>query len=112
MSFVTQSAISGSGQHVQRKPLTVYLVIGPNELTTCYRFARLIVQACLNALSVERKPDDRRVLLLDEQAQLKQMESITSAIALLLGYRARIWSMRRAPSNQRRRGAARPEFPH
>ena len=90
--FLSRSTFDFS--ELRTKPLTVYLMIGPNELNTYYRFARLIVQACLNALSVEPKPDDRRVLLLlDEQAQLKQMESITSAIALLRGYRVRIWSV-------------------
>jgi type IV secretion system protein VirD4 len=74
--------------------MTIYLMIPPNELNTYYRFARLIVQACFNALSVEPKPGDRRVLLLlDEQAQLKYMETVVSAIALLRGYRVRIWSV-------------------
>jgi type IV secretion system protein VirD4 len=72
----------------------VYFMLPPNELNTYYRFARLIVQACFNALSVEPKPNDRRVLLLlDEQAQLKYMETVASAIALLRGYRVRIWSV-------------------
>ena len=79
---------------LRTEPMTVYLMIPPNELNTYYRFARLIVQACFNALSVEPKPGDLRVLLLlDEQAQLKYMETVVSAIALLRGYRVRIWSV-------------------
>ena len=79
---------------LRREPLTIYFMLPPNELNTYYRFARLIVQACLNALSVEPKPGDRSVLLLlDEQAQLRHMESIEGAIALLRGYRTRIWSV-------------------
>jgi hypothetical protein len=67
--------------------MTIYFMLPPNELNTYYRFARLIVQACINSLSVEPKTGDRRVLLLlDEQAQLKSMESIVNAIALLRGY--------------------------
>lgn len=75
-------------------PTTVYLMLPPNELNTYPQFARLMVQSCLNALSVEPKEGDRSVLLiLDEQAQLKRMESVSSAIALLRGYRVRIWSI-------------------
>ena len=83
-----------SFRQLRTEPMTIYCMLPPNELNTYYRFARLIVQSCLNALSVEPKEGDRRVLLLlDEQAQLRHMESIESAIALLRGYRVRIWSV-------------------
>lgn len=79
---------------LRREPVTIYFILPPTELNTYYAFARLMVQACLNAMSVEPKAGDRRVLLLlDEQAQLKYMESIVSAVALLRGYRVRIWSV-------------------
>ena len=91
-AFLSRSTFDFS--ELRTQPMTVYLMIPPNELNTYYRFARLIVQACFNALSVEPKPGDRRVLLLlDEQAQLKYMESVVSAIALLRGYKVRIWSV-------------------
>jgi type IV secretion system protein VirD4 len=81
-------------RELRTQAMTIYFMLPPNELNTYYRFARLIVQACLNALSVEPKTGDRRVLLLlDEQAQLKSMDSIVSAIALLRGYKVRIWSV-------------------
>lgn len=91
-TFLSRSSFD-FGQ-LRTEPMTVYLMIPPNELNTYFRFARLIVQACFNALSVEPKPGDRRVLLLlDEQAQLKYMETVVSAIALLRGYKVRIWSV-------------------
>jgi type IV secretion system protein VirD4 len=90
--FLSRSTFDFS--ELRTKPMTIYFMLPPNELNTYYRFARLIVQACFNALSVEPKPNDRRVLLLlDEQAQLKYMETVASAIALLRGYRVRIWSV-------------------
>lgn len=91
-SFLSHSTFSF--KQLRTEPLTIYCMLPPNELSTYYRFARLIVQSCMNALSVEPKAGDRRVLLLlDEQAQLRHMESIENAIALLRGYRVRIWSV-------------------
>lgn len=79
---------------LRREAMTVYLMLPPNELKTYYRFARLLVQSCISALSVEPKANDRRVLLLlDELAQLQRMDSLESAIALLRGYRVRVWSI-------------------
>ncbi len=90
--FLSHSTFSF--KQLRTEPLTIYCMLPPNELSTYYRFARLIVQSCLNALSVEPQEGDRRVLLLlDEQAQLRHMESIENAIALLRGYRVRIWSV-------------------
>ena len=90
--FLSRSTFSF--KQLRTEPLTIYCMLPPNELNTYYRFARLIVQSCMNALSVEPKEGDRRVLLLlDEQAQLRHMETIESAIALLRGYRVRIWSV-------------------
>lgn len=90
--FLSRSTFSF--KQLRTEPLTIYCMLPPNELNTYYRFARLIVQSCMNALSVEPKDGDRRVLLLlDEQAQLRHMETIESAIALLRGYRVRIWSV-------------------
>jgi type IV secretion system protein VirD4 len=91
-AFLSHSTFSF--RQLRTEPLTIYCMLPPNELITYYRFARLIVQSCMNALSVEPKAGDRRVLLLlDEQAQLRHMESIENAIALLRGYRVRIWSV-------------------
>lgn len=91
-SFLSHSTFSF--RQLRTEPLTIYCMLPPNELSTYYRFARLIVQSCMNALSVEPREGDRRVLLLlDEQAQLRHMESIENAIALLRGYRVRIWSV-------------------
>lgn len=91
-AFLSHSTFSF--RQLRTEPMTIYCMLPPNELSTYYRFARLIVQSCMNALSVEPKAGDRRVLLLlDEQAQLRHMESIENAIALLRGYRVRIWSV-------------------
>ena len=81
-------------RELRTAPTTIYLMIPPTELNTYFRFARLMVQAGFNALTVEPKPEDRRVLmLLDEQAQLKNMDVVVNGIALLNGYRVRIWSV-------------------
>jgi type IV secretory pathway TraG/TraD family ATPase VirD4 len=53
-----------------------------------------MVQCFFNSLSKTPKANDRRVFaLLDEQAKLRHMEIIETSVALLRGYKVRIWSI-------------------
>lgn len=89
--------LSGSNfsfAHLRTRPMTVFCMFPPDELDTYYRFARLMVQSFFNSLAKTPKQKDRRVLaLLDEQAKLRHMEIIETSVALLRGYRVRIWSI-------------------
>jgi type IV secretion system protein VirD4 len=89
--------LSGSSfrfEKLRTHPVTVFCMFPPDELDTYYRFARLMVQAFFNSLAKTPKQKDRRVLaLLDEQAKLRHMEIIETSVALLRGYKVRIWSI-------------------
>jgi type IV secretory pathway TraG/TraD family ATPase VirD4 len=79
---------------LRKEPTTIYFMLELEELKTQYRFARLIVQSLFNALMTSPKYEDRRVLvLLDEQAQLGNMEVLQDAPAIMRGYKVRIWSI-------------------
>jgi type IV secretion system protein VirD4 len=66
----------------------------PDKLDTYFRFARLMVQCFFNKMAQTPAALDRPVLaLLDEQAKLRYMEIIETSVALLRGYRVRIWSI-------------------
>lgn len=79
---------------LRREPMTVYCMVPPAYLDTYYRFVRVMVQACFNALSgspiTERAPV---LMLLDEQAKLGGMNIIKTSAATLRGYNVRIWSI-------------------
>lgn len=89
--------LSGSSfrfEKLRTHPVTVFCMFPPDELDTYYRFARLMVQSFFNSLAKTPKQKDRRVLaLLDEQAKLRHMEIIETSVALLRGYKVRIWSI-------------------
>jgi type IV secretion system protein VirD4 len=88
------SASSFSFADLRKKPMTIFCMFPPHDLDTYYRFARLMTQCFFNSLSKTPKADDRRVLaLLDEQAKLRHMDIIETSVALLRGYKVRIWSI-------------------
>jgi type IV secretory pathway TraG/TraD family ATPase VirD4 len=81
-------------EDLRKELTTIYCMFPMEELKTQYRFARLIVQSLFNALMTSPKHDDGRVLiLLDEQAQLGNMQVLRDAPAIMTGYKVRIWSI-------------------
>jgi type IV secretory pathway TraG/TraD family ATPase VirD4 len=79
---------------LRRQPMTVYCMLPFRELDTYFRFSRLMVQSFFNAVATTPKPSDRRILaLLDEQAKLRHMDILESAVGLLPGYKVRLWSI-------------------
>lgn len=79
---------------LRKEPMTIYCMIPPDKLDTYYRFARLMVQCFFNRMAQSPAATDRPVLaLLDEQAKLRYMEIIETSVALLRGYKVRVWSI-------------------
>jgi type IV secretion system protein VirD4 len=82
-------------EDMRTQPMTVYCMLPSTELEKYNRFARLMVQSMFTALSRKLPAtSDRRVLvILDEIAQLRKMDIVEKAGALLNGYKVRIWSI-------------------
>jgi type IV secretory pathway TraG/TraD family ATPase VirD4 len=81
-------------EDLRQEPTTIYCMLDLRQLEGNFRFARLMVQCLFNSLMTSPEYNDRRVLvLLDEQAQLKNMEVLSSSTAIMRGYKVRIWSI-------------------
>jgi type IV secretion system protein VirD4 len=80
---------------MRRMPMTVYCMLPQDVNITYPNFSRLMVECFFSSFTKKLpRPDDNRVLvILDEQAQLKFMEIIANAPAILRGYKVRIWSI-------------------
>lgn len=79
---------------LRKEPMTIYCMIPPDKLDTYNRFTRLMVQCFFNKMAQSPTALDRPVLaLLDEQAKLRYMEIIETSVALLRGYKVRVWSI-------------------
>jgi len=78
---------------LRRRPASIYLVIGPNDMETLAPVARLFFQSAIAALqrSMPAKDDPFPVLLvLDEFRSLGRMEAISNAATTLRGYGGRM----------------------
>jgi type IV secretion system protein VirD4 len=91
-AFLSKSDFDFSDLRKER--CTIYLMIPPAEMQTYFRFARVLVQACLDTLSASPMNErDSVLVILDEQAKLRGMEVIETSAATLRGYNVRIWSV-------------------
>jgi len=91
-AFLSKSDFDFSDLRKER--CTVYLMIPPAEMLTYFRFARVLVQACLDTLAASPMNErDSVLVILDEQAKLRGMEIIETSAATLRGYNVRIWSV-------------------
>ena len=90
-AFLSKSDFDFSDLRKER--CTIYLMIPPAEMQTYFRFARVLVQACLDTLAASPMNErDSVLVILDEQAKLRGMEVIETSAATLRGYNVRIWS--------------------
>ncbi len=73
--------------------MSIYLVIPPDKLNSHAALLRLWVATLLDVL-IERKkrPEKANLFIIDEAAQLGEMESLRTAVTLLRGYGCRIWT--------------------
>ncbi|MEZ6123020.1 MAG: type IV secretory system conjugative DNA transfer family protein [Planctomycetaceae bacterium] len=74
-------------------PISIYLCIPPEKLTSHKSLLRLWMGTLLNTvLRREHRPKDRTLFLLDECAQLGSMPLLESAVTLMRGYGLQVWS--------------------
>lgn len=72
------------------RPVTVYVVIPSDMLTTHGAFMRLMISLCNDALQVDRRPAKQRIVfLLDEFANLGFLRPVLDGISLVGGYGAK-----------------------
>jgi type IV secretion system protein VirD4 len=75
------------------EPMTIYLVIPPNRLQSGGRLLRMWVGMLSSLLMGRRqRPRHSTLLLIDEAAQLGQMELFVTAMTLYRGYGIQCWS--------------------
>lgn len=74
-------------------PLSIYLVMPPHMLSTHAVAMRLWVGALMGAiLDRRRRPARRTLFLLDEAAQLGELNELRQALTLMRGYGLQTWS--------------------
>jgi len=74
-------------------PLSIYLVIPPDKLLTYQELLRVWVGNIFNLILQRRSQQDNNTLfILDEAAQLGELEALRQAITLLRGYGLQTWS--------------------
>ena len=74
------------------KPYTLYLVIPPEKLQSDANVLRLIIVAILKVIIARRKnPSLKELLVLDECAQLGQLNELRQVVTLLRGYGVLAW---------------------
>lgn len=74
-------------------PMTIYLVLPPDKLLSHGKVLRLWVGVLMSVLSTRRhKPELPTLFLIDEAAQLGELNELRTAITLLRGYGVKVWS--------------------
>ena len=74
-------------REAKRRPVTVYLILPPDQLLRHARWLRLVVSSALNAMMRPRREGEPRVLfMMDEFPALGHMEIIETTWALVRGY--------------------------
>jgi len=74
-------------------PMTLYLVLPPDKLRSHGALLRLWLGTVLMAIARRKQaPAVPTLLLVDEAAQLGELEQLRSAITLMRGYGVRVWT--------------------
>lgn len=85
------------------KPMTIYLVIPPDKLASHGALLRLWIGALLKTvMSRTERPDRDTLFIIDECAQLGQLEHLRVAMTLLRGYGLKVWAFFQDLSQLRR----------
>jgi type IV secretion system protein VirD4 len=84
-------------------PVTVYLVIPPDKLASHNALLRLWIGALLKTvMSRTERPEHDTLFVIDECAQLGQLEHLRVAMTLLRGYGLKVWAFFQDLSQLRR----------
>ena len=85
------------------KPMTIYLVIPPDKLASHGPLLRLWIGSLLKTvMSRTSRPERDTLFIVDECAQLGQLEHLRVAMTLLRGYGLRVWAFFQDLSQLRR----------
>lgn len=77
---------------IKSNPMTVYLIMPANKISTNARLIRLFVGSVITAITEStQSPPHRVAFILDEFAQLGYMKQIEDAISLMRGYGLAFW---------------------
>jgi type IV secretory pathway TraG/TraD family ATPase VirD4 len=76
---------------LKNKPMTLYLVLPPHQLTIYRRWLRLILGAILVAMTKSQAPGVPVLIMLDEFPKLGRMHSVEEGISILRGYGVQLW---------------------
>lgn len=75
------------------KPLTIYLILPPTRLGSHAKLLRLWIASFMHILLSRRKrPKLPCLFILDEAAQLGELEQLRTAMTLMRGYGVKVWS--------------------
>ena len=78
--------------NLKRKPMSVYLILPADRLSSHARWLRLMISLTLSALARDRVVPEKSVLfLLDEFAALGQLKMVETAMGLMRGYGVKLW---------------------
>jgi type IV secretion system protein VirD4 len=85
------------------KPVTIYLVVPPDKLASHGALLRLWIGALLKTvMSRGTRPEQDTLFIIDECAQLGQLEHLRVAMTLLRGYGLKVWAFFQDLSQLRR----------
>jgi len=77
---------------VAGRPMTIYIVVPPSQLDAWRPLLRLWVGALIDLILMRRHiPANRTIFLLDEVAQLGELEPLRTALTLCRGYGISVW---------------------
>jgi len=82
-------------EDLKTEPMTIYLVLPADRLSTFGRWLRLLVQQAItvNARNIEAKPEKPILFILDEFAALGKLSMIEQAYGLMAGFGLQLWGI-------------------
>lgn len=82
-------------EDLKTTPMTIYLVLPADRLSTFGRWLRLLVQQSItvNARNIETKPDKPILFILDEFAALGRLTMVEQAYGLMAGFGMQLWGI-------------------
>lgn len=91
-------------EDLKRKAMTIYLVLPADRLDTFGRWLRLLIQQAITvaARSIDEKPPQPVLFLLDEMPALGRLSSVETGFGLLAGFGTLFWGIVQDASQLRR----------